>query len=65
MKKIRLLIADDHGVVRKGLRLQLEQHSDFEVIGEASDGREAVTLADELAPDIIIMDIAMPNLNGI
>src|SRR5215475_11214797 len=55
MKKIRILIADDHGVVRKGLRLQLEQHSDFEVIGEASDGREAVTLADELAPDIIIM----------
>jgi DNA-binding NarL/FixJ family response regulator len=65
MKRIRLLIADDHGVVRKGLRLQLEQHNDFEVVGEACDGREAVALADELAPDIIIMDIAMPNLNGI
>src|SRR5689334_18727991 len=65
MKRIRVLIADDHGVVRKGLRLQLEQHQDFEVIGEASDGREAITIADELAPDIIIMDIAMPNLNGI
>src|SRR5215468_10810212 len=65
MKKIRILIADDHGVVRRGLRLQLEQHSDFEVVGEASDGREALTMADKLAPDIIIMDIAMPNLNGI
>jgi DNA-binding NarL/FixJ family response regulator len=65
MKKIRILIADDHGVVRKGLRLQLEQHSDFEVVGEACNGREAIARADVLAPDIIIMDIAMPNLNGI
>jgi len=65
MRKIRVLIADDHGVVRRGLRLQLEQHDDFEVVGEASDGREAITLLDKLAPDIIIMDIAMPNLNGI
>ena len=65
MRKIRVLIADDHGVVRRGLRLQLEQHDDFDVVGEASDGREAITLLDKLAPDIIIMDIAMPNLNGI
>lgn len=65
MKKIRILIADDHGVVRKGLRLQLEQNDDFEVVGEASDGREAIAMADGLTPDIIIMDIAMPNLNGI
>jgi two-component system response regulator NreC len=65
MRKIKILIADDHGVVRRGLRLQLEQHDDFEVVGEASDGREAITLLDQLAPDIIIMDIAMPNLNGI
>src|SRR4051794_20793116 len=65
MKTIRVLIVDDHGVVRKGLRLQLEQHSDFEVVGEASDGREAITMCDELAPDIVIMDIAMQNLNGI
>ncbi len=65
MKKIRILIADDHGIVRKGLRLQLEQNADFEVIGEATDGREAVRLADELMPDVVIMDIAMPNLNGI
>ena len=65
MKKIRILIADDHGIIRKGLRLQLEQHSDFEVVGEATEGREAVRMADELVPDVVIMDIAMPNLNGI
>ena len=62
---IRILIADDHGVMRKGLRLQLEQHEGIEVVGEASDGRDAVGLADELRPDLVIMDIGMPNLNGI
>jgi RNA polymerase sigma factor (sigma-70 family) len=65
VKKIRVLIADDHGIVRTGLRLQLEQNTDFEVVGEASDGREAVVMSEELSPDIVIMDIAMPNLNGI
>src|SRR5437867_6002707 len=65
MKPIRILIADDHGIVRKGLRLQLEQNNDFEVVGEATEGREAVRLAEELLPDVVIMDIAMPNLNGI
>jgi RNA polymerase sigma factor (sigma-70 family) len=65
MNPIRILVADDHGVVRKGLRLQLEQHADFAVVGEAVDGREAVRLAEELKPDVVIMDIAMPNLNGI
>ncbi len=65
MKRIRILIVDDHGIVRTGLRLQLEQNADFEVVGEASDGREAVSMAEEFAPDIVIMDIAMPNLNGI
>lgn len=62
---IRILIADDHGVMRKGLRLQLEQQEGLEVVGEASDGRDAVRLADELKPDLVIMDIGMPNLNGI
>ena len=65
MKKIRILIADDHGIVRKGLRLQLEQNNDFEVVGEATEGREAVRMAEELLPDVVIMDIAMPTLNGI
>jgi DNA-binding NarL/FixJ family response regulator len=65
LKKTRILIADDHGIVRKGLRLQLEQNSDFEVVGEATEGREAVRMAEELLPDVVIMDIAMPNLNGI
>jgi RNA polymerase sigma factor (sigma-70 family) len=65
MKKIRVLIADDHGIVRKGLRLQLEQNKSFEVVGEAADGRDALRMAEELVPDVVIMDIAMPNLNGI
>ena len=65
MKRTRVLIADDHGIVRTGLRLQLEQNPEFEVVGEASDGREAVRMAEELVPDIVIMDIAMPSLNGI
>jgi two-component system, NarL family, response regulator NreC len=65
MNKLRILVADDHGLVRKGICLQLQQHEQFEVIGEARDGREAVRIAEELKPDIIVMDIAMPNLNGI
>jgi RNA polymerase sigma factor (sigma-70 family) len=65
VKKIRVLIADDHGIVRKGLRLQLEQDNAFEVVGEATEGREAVRFSDEILPDIVLMDIAMPNLNGI
>jgi DNA-binding NarL/FixJ family response regulator len=65
MNRIRILVADDHGVVRKGLRLQLEQHQAFEVVAEASDGREAVKLAEEFRPDVVIIDIAMPGLNGI
>ena len=65
MKKIRIVSADDHGIVRTGLRLQLDRNETFEVIGEAADGREAVRLSETLSPDIVIMDIAMPNLNGI
>jgi two-component system, NarL family, response regulator NreC len=64
-KKIRVLLADDHGVVRKGLRFLLESEPDMEVAGEASDGREAVDSAAKLNPDIVVMDIAMPRLNGI
>ena len=65
MSKIKILLADDHGVVRKGLRFLLERQADMEVVGEAKDGREAVRLAEELNPTIVIMDIAMPLLNGI
>ncbi|HEY6991837.1 MAG TPA: response regulator transcription factor [Bryobacteraceae bacterium] len=63
--KTKLLIADDHGVVRKGLRLLLEQYRELEVVAEASNGREAVQLATELKPQIAILDVAMPLLNGI
>jgi two-component system response regulator NreC len=65
MNPIRVLLADDHGVVRKGLRFLLEQEQDVSVVGEASDGREAVRIAKDLQPDVIVMDIAMPQLNGI
>lgn len=65
MKNVRILIADDHGIVRTGLRLQLERNDQFEVVAEAADGHEAVRLAEELVPDVVIMDIAMPSLNGI
>lgn len=65
MNSIRILLADDHGLVRKGLRFVLEHESGIEVVGEAGDGREAVRMADELKPAVVIMDIAMPNLNGI
>ncbi len=65
MKKVRILLADDHTVMRTGLRLLLERHAHFEVVGEAKDGREAVEAAASLQPDVVVMDIAMPNLNGI
>lgn len=62
---IRILLADDHGIVRKGLRYLLEEESGVEVVGEAANGIEAEKLAEELRPDVIVMDIAMPLLNGI
>ena len=65
MSKIRIMLADDHGIVRKGLRFLLERQSEMEVVGEAGNGREAVKMAEQLRPDVIIMDIAMPQLNGI
>lgn len=63
--KIRILIADDHAVLREGMRNLLEKEKDFEVAGEASDGEEAVKLATELKPDVVVMDIVMPKLSGI
>jgi len=62
---VRILLADDHTVMRAGLRLLLERHEDFEVVGEASDGRQAVDIATELRPAVVVMDIAMPQLNGV
>lgn len=61
----RILLADDHGVVRQGLRAVLARDASFEVIGESGDGREAVRLAEALQPNVVIMDISMPQLNGI
>ena len=58
-------MADDHGVVRKGITFLLGQEKDIEVVGEAEDGRQAVQLASSLEPNVVIMDIAMPHLNGI
>lgn len=65
MKKIRILLTDDHGVVRQGLRSLIERHDDMEVVAEAENGRKAIELAGELMPDIVIMDISMPGLNGV
>jgi two-component system, NarL family, response regulator NreC len=65
MKAIRILLADDHTVVRKGLRLLLENVPEFQVIADASSGREAVALAEQHLPDVVVMDVAMPILNGI
>ena len=62
---IKIVLADDHEIIRDGLRLLIENQSDMELIGEAGDGRAAVQLARELLPDVVIMDIAMPNLNGV
>jgi len=65
MVKTRILIADDHAMLREGMRNLIKQEKDFDLVGEAADGEEAVRLAAKLKPDIIIMDIVMPKLNGV
>src|SRR3972149_2992019 len=63
--KIRVLLADDHAVLRSGLRALLDLESDMEVVGEASTGHEAVEIAQALKPDVIVMDISMPEMDGL
>lgn len=65
MVPIRILLADDHTILRKGLRLLLEREADFTIVAEAGNGREAVDAVSRESPDVVIMDIAMPSMNGI
>ena len=62
---IKILIADDHLIIRQGLRLILETETDFELVGEASDGVEALTFCKKLKPDVVLMDLRMPNMDGL
>jgi two-component system response regulator NreC len=65
MTRIRVLLADDHAVVREGLHALLQEHSDIEVVAQAADGLEAIRLAQELKPDVAVVDVGMPRVNGI
>jgi DNA-binding NarL/FixJ family response regulator len=65
MNKLRVLIAEDHEMIREGLKLLVNSQPDMEIIGEASNGRAAVQLAQELQPDVVVMDVTMPELNGL
>lgn len=62
---IRIVLADDHGLVRSGIALMIRQQSDIEIVGEAENGRDAVALAKKFSPNVVVMDISMPDLNGI
>ena len=65
IKEIKILLVDDHKLLRDGLRNIIEQRSNMHIIGEASDGREAIKVASKLLPDVIVIDLAMPGMNGI
>src|SRR5580700_9188019 len=65
MKTLRILIADDHDLMRRGVKALLQSHAGWEICGEAHTGREAVAKAEELKPDVVILDISMPDLNGV
>jgi len=65
MKRITVLLAEDHTIVREGFRKMLELEGDFEIVGEAADGRQAIALVKKLHPEVVLMDIAMPLLNGL
>lgn len=65
MNKLRVLLADDHAMLREGLRMLVSAQEDMEVVGEASNGRKAVALALELMPDVVVMDVSMPEMNGL
>src|SRR5256885_12516452 len=65
MQKVTVLLADDHTVVRQGLRALLDAEEDMSVVGEAENGRQAVQMAKRLQPDVVVMDIGMPSLNGL
>ncbi|MFH1381848.1 MAG: response regulator transcription factor [Chloroflexota bacterium] len=65
MAKIKVLVVDDHAIMRDGIRALLSLHKDIEIVGEASDGKEAIDKVQELSPDVVIMDIAMPSMDGL
>lgn len=65
MDRIKILVVDDHAIMREGIRALLSVHDDVEIVGEASEGKEAIDKAQEFAPDVIVMDIAMPGMDGL